>query len=99
MAALAAQIAELRARHRAVTITDEAFRLGPVESLDDTLGRIERGIFEQHRTIECMRPVVEAAEAVRRWQDGERNSADLDAALDGLVDAVDTYRANASKEP
>lgn len=36
---------------RAVTIADEAFGLGPVEPLDDTLDRIEQGINQQHRRI------------------------------------------------
>lgn len=38
-------------RDRIVTIADEAFGLGPVETLDATLTRIERGIFEQHKRL------------------------------------------------
>lgn len=38
-------------RDRIVTIADEAFGLGPVESLDATLTRIERGIFAQHKRL------------------------------------------------
>ncbi len=34
---------------RCVTIADEAFGLGPVEPIEATLTRIERGIFEQHK--------------------------------------------------
>lgn len=52
---LRAALFELRrhrlAADRAVTIADEAFGLGPVEPLDDTLGRIERGINQQHQRI------------------------------------------------
>lgn len=59
---LRAKLAQLQAgADRAVTIADEAFGLGAVEPLEDTLTRIERGIFEQHAELSRLRPVVAAA--------------------------------------
>lgn len=52
MIALIARIRELdAAADRAVMISDEAFGLGPVVPIEETLGRIERGIFGQGQRI------------------------------------------------
>jgi len=49
---MALELQQLRAAaERAVTIADEAFGIGPVEPIDSTLGRLERGIFDQHKRI------------------------------------------------
>jgi hypothetical protein len=48
---LDAQVLSEEHRDRIVTIADEAFGIGPVEPLDATLSRIERGIFEQHKRL------------------------------------------------
>lgn len=50
-----AEIRELRlCADRAVTIADEAFGAGPVEPLDATLSRIERGIHDQAKELREM---------------------------------------------
>jgi len=49
------RIAELEAASdRAVAISDEAFGLGPVEPLEATLARIERGLTGQRRRIAAL---------------------------------------------
>jgi phage shock protein A len=76
---------EFAARHdelvaRMVTIADEAFGLGCVESAEDTLSRIEQGIFAQHqrdneleRRIQALGREVEALRCgdLMRFHDGE----------------------------
>ncbi len=52
IAAQEQRIASLEASlARAAHIADEAFGLGPVEPIEDTLTRIESGIFELRRRI------------------------------------------------
>jgi len=81
---MALELQQLRAAaERAVTIADEAFGTGPVEPVDSTLGRLERGIFDQRKLI------VELETDFRNrkgydlgWEDGYRaRSADLTSRL------------------
>jgi hypothetical protein len=63
---LAAEVLAYRATAaRAVTIADEAFGLGPVEGLDETLGRIEAGINRQHMRISELETKLKAVELAR----------------------------------
>lgn len=93
---LAGRAVSSEQRDRIVTIADEAFGLGPVEPLDETLTRIEHGIFEQHRTAENelsdLRRRLAAATAASELVTAERDTlraqreADLrDAFLDGMA--------------
>lgn len=64
--ALITRIRELEAAaDRAVTIADEAFGLGPVEPIENTLSRIERGISNQHQRNAALERVVTAARTRR----------------------------------
>lgn len=75
--ALIARIRELEAgAARAVTIADEAFGLGPVEPLDWTLARIERGIAAEHIRNATLEAIARAAIAFVDEQ-GPRASEDL----------------------
>lgn len=75
--ALIARIRELEGgADRAVTIADEAFGIGPVESFDETLGRIECGIHEQHVLVEAQRSRIRELEvAIEGVVDIERSDA------------------------
>lgn len=68
-----AALALAAAADRAVTIADEAFGLGPVEPIDATLTRIERGIFEQHKRIAELEVLVEQLRCgdLNAFHDGE----------------------------
>lgn len=63
-AAIRVAIAEVErlqlAADRIVTIAAEAFGLGPIEPIDATMSRIERGIFEQHKRISELERELEA---------------------------------------
>lgn len=67
---------------RLVTIADEAFGLGPVEPLDATLARIERGIFEQHQRIANLE-VQREADLREAWMAGHRATVAHSGVTDG----------------
>lgn len=81
--AMRAEIEALRCgADRSVTIADEAFGLGPVEPLDATLSRIERGIFEQHKLIAEQSVLIEVlrfCDNLGLFHDNEMEPAQADA--------------------
>jgi len=66
------------------TIADEACGLGPVESADASLTRIERQLFEQRARLARVEPVYEAAV---KWRDNWPKSS-TEWALREAVDAA-----------
>lgn len=80
---MAGAVVSAEHRDRIVTIADEAFGLGPVEPLDATLTRIERGLHEQHKRLlnlqtQCEADLREAFIAGScwfkdRWPDDDRD--------------------------
>jgi hypothetical protein len=93
-------IAELEAlADRAVTIADEAFGLGPVEPLDDTLTRIELGIFGQRKRILQLEALIEQLRCgdLALFVDGELEARRAAAFRDHLArceDCQDGLRDN-----
>lgn len=94
-----------RAADRAITIADEAFGFGPVEPLDATLGRIERGIHEQ---VKELRAVRERHGAESAEHDSTRASlgallqataADKDRVRQVVGDAVEEVYEKTSRDP
>lgn len=65
---------------RAVTIADEAFGLGPVEPIDDTLTRIEAGIFAARMRENALEAEVERllCYTASEFADGEMDPAHAD---------------------
>lgn len=74
---------------RLVAIADEAFGTGPVEPIEATLTRIERGVFEQRKRIAELE--AEASKWHRAGADG------IDAALEHGVREADRLRARVAE--
>lgn len=94
----------LRDSHRAIRIritdiADESFGPFPVQSADESLTAIERGIFEQRMRIERMRPVVEAAKVWRQTPgcDDTNSTAPWVRALTRMELAIDALLASEAK--
>lgn len=77
----------VRCADRAVTIADEAFGLGPAEPLEETLSRIERGIFGQRQRISELEREVAALRCgdLSKFMDEQLDEARAQAFRDHLA--------------
>lgn len=90
LARLGALVAELRAR--IATIADGSFGPFPVQSAEDAMTAIERGVAELRAENERLRPVYEAAKRCRSAADAGDDAAleDAEGELEMAVDAAET---------